>query len=80
MTKEFLTEFSNEVIYELVAVSTHIGSSGNSGHYITFCKDPVIEKTWHKFNDSSHTMCSFEEAQSYSPYLLLFKKIENKMI
>ena len=72
LTKEFLDKVINDVKYELVAVTTHIGSSGNSGHYIAFCKDH--KNNWHKFNDSSHTICSFEETKSYSPYLLLFKK------
>ena len=74
LTKEFLDKEINDVKYELVAVTTHIGSSGNTGHYIAFCKDH--KNIWHKFNDSSHTICTFEETKRYSPYLLLFKKKE----
>ena len=58
--------------YELISVSTHIGSSGNSGHYITYCKDN--DKKWHLFNDSNHRFCSFQEVNSYSPYLLIFRR------
>ena len=77
ITKEFLNNNIPEAYYDLVAVSTHIGSSGNTGHYIAFCKDPSDEEIWHKFNDSSHSLCKFEETYKYSPYLLIFKKKNN---
>ena len=75
ITKEFLNKNIPEAQYQLVAVSTHMGSSGNAGHYIAFCKDPKDDKIWHKFNDSSHSLCKFEDTYSYSPYLLIFKKL-----
>ena len=59
--------------YELIAVSTHIGPSGNSGHYIAYCKN-IEEKKWHYFNDSNHKICDFKEVNSNSPYLLIFKR------
>ena len=59
-----------------MAVTTHLGHSGNSGHYIAFCKDH--QNNWHKFNDSTHSICTFEETKSNSPYLLLFKKDKSK--
>ena len=62
--------------YELISVSTHIGSSGNSGHYITYCKDNDNE--WHLFNDSNHRFCSFKEVNSYSPYLLIYRREEGE--
>ena len=73
ITKEFLSFDIGSVNYDLIAVSSHIGSSGSSGHYIAFCKDP--QNNWHKFNDSSHSLCKFEETYNYSPYLLIYKKI-----
>ena len=73
ITKEFLSFDIGSVNYDLIAVSSHIGSSGSSGHYIAFCKDP--QNNWHKFNDSSHSLCNFEETYNYSPYLLIYKKI-----
>ena len=72
ITKEFLNSHIESVNYDLVAVSSHIGSSGSSGHYIAFCKDP--NNIWHKFNDSSHDTCKFEDTYNYSPYLLIYKK------
>lgn len=74
MTKEFLIKNIREVNYDLVAVCTHMGSSGIGGHYIAYCKDPIQESLWHKFNDASHSLCSFEETKKNSPYLLIFKK------
>ena len=76
LTKEFLDKEINEATYELMAVTTHLGHSGNSGHYIAFCKDH--QNNWHKFNDSTHSICTFEETKSNSPYLLLFKKNKSK--
>ena len=73
ITKEFLNTGIDEANYDLVAVSSHIGSSGSSGHYIAFCKD--AQNNWHKFNDSSHSFCNFEDTYNYSPYLLIYKKI-----
>ena len=74
LTDEFLAIKTAEANYELVAVSTHLGSSGNSGHYITYCKDTSSENIWFKFNDSIVTKCDFEDTKKNSPYLLLFKK------
>ena len=68
----FTNENCDEKTYSLIAVSTHIGSSGNYGHYIAYCKDP--HNFWHKFNDSSHDDCKFDEVNSNTPYLLIYKK------
>ena len=75
-----LTSFTDEKCksktYELIAVSTHIGRSGNTGHYIAYCKD-LNTNIWHKFNDSSHDeKCDFEkEVTSNTPYFLIYKKL-----
>jgi len=58
--------------YKLIAVSTHIGKSGSSGHYITFCQNN--ENKWYEFNDSSVTETKFEYVNSNSPYILIYKK------
>ena len=62
-----------EKVYNLVGISTHIGTSGNSGHYIAYCKD-INTNTWYKFNDSLVSKCSFDEVNSNTPYLLVYKK------
>ena len=74
LTSEFLAINTSYEEYQLIAVSSHIGRSGSSGHYITFCKDTTTENTWYKYNDSSVSKCSFEETKKHSPYLLLYKK------
>ena len=76
LNNQFLSINTADTNYQLIAVSSHIGSSGNTGHYITFCKDTTSEN-WYKYNDSSVSICSFEDTKSYSPYLLLYKKEVN---
>ena len=76
-----LTDFTDskdvEKTYELIAVSTHMGASGSSGHYIAYCKSSYYKK-WFKFNDSYVNECKFNEVNSNSPYFLIFKKIPLK--
>ena len=60
--------------YELVSVVSHIGESGNMGHYIAYCKDS--HGLWHEFNDSVHSNCSFQNVNSNSPYLIIYKNID----
>ena len=70
----FLDNKTLSVDYELMAVGTHLGDSGNIGHYITYCKDICSENTWYRFNNSKVGQCSFEETKTNFPYLLLYKK------
>ena len=72
---DFTEEECEEKAYELIAISTHIGSSGNSGHYISYCKN-ISNNKWYKFNDSLVNECNFSEVNSNSPYLLIFKRIK----
>ena len=60
--------------YKLVAVCTHIGSSGPTGHYIAFCLDK-INKIWYKFDDSTCKKADKYELNNNSPYLLLYEII-----
>ena len=63
--------------YKLIAVCNHIGKIGSSGHYVTYCQSN--KDKWYEFNDSSVTETKFEELNSNSPYILIYKKfIENK--
>jgi ubiquitin C-terminal hydrolase len=41
---------NSNVIYDLFAVSEHIGSSFDSGHYTAACKS-WIDGKWYRFND-----------------------------
>ena len=61
--------------YKLCAVCTHIGSSGQSGHYIAYCLEKK-SNTWYKFNDSScKKINDIYELQNNSPYLLIYEQI-----
>ena len=42
---------SNNLIYHLYAIVTHIGPSSMGGHFVAFCKSP-IDNQWYKYNDA----------------------------
>ena len=73
----FTDDSCNEKTYELIAVSTHIGRSGNTGHYIAYCKGK--NKKWYEFNDSFVRECNFNEVNDNSAYLLIFGKTKNEI-
>jgi ubiquitin C-terminal hydrolase len=58
--------------YKLISVTTHIGQSGNGGHYISYCRDS--NDKWYEFNDSSVSQINSEEIYYYTPYLLIYKR------
>ena len=70
-------EYKNTgVKYDLFGVITHIGESSMSGHFIAYCKDPILNK-WHKFNDaivSDVTNFQKEVIDFAMPYLLFYQK------
>jgi ubiquitin C-terminal hydrolase len=64
-----------EKTYKLICVCSHIGRSGNSGHYITYCKDK--NDIWHEFNDSTHIEnINKDELNKNSPYILIYQRIK----
>ena len=70
----FTEKICTERLYKLVAVSTHIGQSGASGHYIAYCKNRQTG-LWYNFNDSYVRQCNKDEIYNGSPYLLLYEQI-----
>ena len=73
----FTLDICTEKQYKLVAVSTHIGQSGASGHYIAYCKSAFQSEyvsSWYKFNDSYVSKVEFEEVKEHSPYFLIYRK------
>ena len=60
--------------YRLVSICTHIGYSGQSGHYIAYCLNKQND-SWYRFDDSSCRQCNKYEINSYSPYLLFYEII-----
>ena len=73
--KPFLSFYNGQKTkYKLVAVCTHMGYSGASGHYIAYCLNK-INGNWYNFNDSSCRKCDKNEVYNYSPYLLIYEII-----
>ena len=63
--------------YELFGVITHIGESGQGGHFIAYCRDPFTNE-WSKFNDAIVTeVKSFKDEilDFANPYLLFYQKM-----
>ena len=64
--------------YKLIGVITHIGESSMSGHFIAYCRDPIDDKSWIKYNDSlvSDVIDFQKEVIDFAmPYLLFYQKI-----
>ena len=71
----FVDKSVTEKTYKLICVCSHIGRSGDSGHYITYCKDK--DDVWHEFNDSTHTEnIDKEKINKHSPYILIYQRIK----
>ena len=66
--------FGNNNKYRLISVCSHIGASGETGHYVTYCKNTEKNK-WYKFNDSSCNFCDEYVIYNDNPYLLIYEKI-----
>ena len=65
--------------YNLIGVITHIGESNMSGHFIAYCRDPIDEKSWIKYNDSlvsDVTDFQKEVIDFAMPYLLFYQKMK----
>ena len=71
---DFIYYKETNVNYKLIGVVTHFGPSGESGHFIAFCKsfsDPY--NNWYKYNDAIVSLSSFKEAQNTGvPYILFY--------
>ena len=76
ITKYVSFNFGKRIRYEITGICTHLGSSGEYGHYITFCKNKNNKK-WYSFNDSKcNEVDKKEEIYRGSPYILLYEKID----
>ena len=68
---------NNSHIYKLIGVSTHIGSTGKFGHYISSCLSD--NGCYYSFNDRSvikEKDSSF--TQKNSSYILFYKRVDNQ--
>ena len=65
------------VKYKLIGVITHLGESGEGGHFIAYCRDPIFTNKWDKYNDAM-----VDEVKDFKkevidfgmPYLLFYEK------
>jgi len=73
--------------YELIGVSTHLGVSGNSGHYISFCL--CDDNNYYYFNDKNVTKVEWNKSSKRdksnynifydnSPYILFYQRLSKK--
>ena len=65
--------------YDLIGVISHLGESNDSGHFIAYCRDPIINK-WFKYNDSFVTEVKDFKKQILDdsmPYVLFYKRKDN---
>ena len=59
--------------YRLIGVVTHFGPSGESGHFIAFCRS-FVDKKWYRYNDAIVTPSSFKDARDVGvPYILFYQ-------
>ena len=77
ITDYVIEKKENERIkYKLIGVITHLGESGDSGHFIAHCKSP-IDGEWYTYNDAivSKTDDFQKKIIDFGmPYLLFYQK------
>ena len=64
-------EYSDGTKYTLFAVAEHMGSSLNSGHYISYCNR---NNTWYRFSDSSVSHSDEDDSLSKNAYILFYRR------
>ena len=74
--KDYLSiYFRQKTKFRLCSICTHIGSSGMTGHYITYCLDKN-RNIWYKFDDQRcGEVKDKSEMKKNSPYLLIYELV-----
>ena len=68
----------NNNIFKLIGVITHLGNSGEDGHFIAHCLSPINNK-WYTYNDSIVTEINDFQKKIIDfgmPYLLFYHRID----
>ena len=68
--------YKDKYIYNLYGVITHLGESGESGHFVASCKSPVDNK-WYRYNDSIvYLINDFnKKVEKFgTPYILFYQR------
>ena len=74
----FIDSNNKKFNYKLIGVSTHIGSSSNSGHYIAYCYREK-ENQYYCFNDTSVSPVKFKDLKTDNePYILFYEQIDEE--
>ena len=65
--------------YQLTGVISHLGDSGQSGHFIAFCKHRM-DKKWYRYNDALVTPCQDQnnEYKIGTPYILFYESCDKR--
>ena len=75
----YVLNANEQYIYNIYGVITHLGPSGESGHFIASCKSPIDNDNnkWYKYNDaivSQITDFNKEVVQMKTPYILFYQR------
>ena len=76
LTSYLLNSNNEQYIYSIYGVITHLGESGEGGHFIAACKSPVDNK-WYRYNDAIVTEITNydkEVVQFPTPYILFYQR------
>ena len=74
----YVNQKNGNIKYKLIGVITHLGESGESGHFIAHCLSP-IDNNWYTYNDAIVSKIDDIQKQIIDlgmPYLLFYKIIE----
>ncbi|XP_041947751.1 ubiquitin carboxyl-terminal hydrolase 2 isoform X2 [Alosa alosa] len=69
--RDFASENSATAIYNLYAVSNHIGTT-LGGHYTAYCRNPALGE-WYSYNDSRVNPMSSSQVRSSDAYVLFYE-------
>jgi len=67
------TNQKEPLLYDLFAVSNHLGGSAGGGHYTAYCKNFKNEK-WYHFNDQSVTEVNQDKVCTDDAYVLFYRR------
>ena len=73
---------TNDNIYKLIGVITHIGNSGEDGHFIAHCLNP-IDNAWYTYNDAIvNEIDNFQKniIDLGMPYLLFYRLMDENEV
>ena len=73
----FITFKTENTVFELYSVISHLGPSSMSGHFVAYCKRREDDHyKWYLFNDAIVSECKKkEEYRNGMPYILFYKAI-----